>query len=260
MIDFQVIDDIDWMRPSDFVRPDDPILISDRNEGFDIKWLLNNQLQLFINFFLPKQNLLEKVSETLEHDSHLIKEGSKIGWGCFSSIFLFRNISFLFCVVGHRWTVGSLPQWALLQKAKFFLSRSDKFKIQNTKVRNSNYLYETGFYDLTQFLSMLWSKWIKIGGWVGGRESNHKIMANRYLDLVYYKIVKIRKKFWNCLKKYWNLFPGDSSGSGVQREGQVRRNFPLPVLVRPLDRDRRRRQDPHQVELVLSQNRCLSIV
>jgi hypothetical protein len=32
-----VIDDIDWMRPHDFVRPDDPILISDRNEGFDIK-------------------------------------------------------------------------------------------------------------------------------------------------------------------------------------------------------------------------------
>jgi hypothetical protein len=33
----KVIDDIDWFRPHDFVRPDDPILISDRNEGFDIK-------------------------------------------------------------------------------------------------------------------------------------------------------------------------------------------------------------------------------
>ena len=33
----KVIDDIDWMRPQDFVRPDDPILISDRNEGFAIK-------------------------------------------------------------------------------------------------------------------------------------------------------------------------------------------------------------------------------
>lgn len=31
------IDDVEWMRPSDIVRPEDPVLVSDRNEGFDIR-------------------------------------------------------------------------------------------------------------------------------------------------------------------------------------------------------------------------------
>ena len=31
------IDDIEWERPSDIVRPEDPVLVSDRNEGFDIR-------------------------------------------------------------------------------------------------------------------------------------------------------------------------------------------------------------------------------
>ncbi len=31
------IDDVEWMRPSDIVRPEDPNLVSDRNEGFDIR-------------------------------------------------------------------------------------------------------------------------------------------------------------------------------------------------------------------------------
>ena len=31
------IDDVEWMRPHDIARPEDPILVSDRNEGFDIR-------------------------------------------------------------------------------------------------------------------------------------------------------------------------------------------------------------------------------
>ena len=31
------IDDVEWMRPGDIVRPEDPVLVSDRNEGFDIR-------------------------------------------------------------------------------------------------------------------------------------------------------------------------------------------------------------------------------
>ena len=31
------IDDLEWQRPQDFVRPDEPILVSSRNEGFDIR-------------------------------------------------------------------------------------------------------------------------------------------------------------------------------------------------------------------------------
>ncbi len=31
------VDDVEWFRPSDFIRPEDPILVSDRNEGFDIR-------------------------------------------------------------------------------------------------------------------------------------------------------------------------------------------------------------------------------
>lgn len=31
------IDDVEWERPSDIVRPEDPVLVSDRNEGFDIR-------------------------------------------------------------------------------------------------------------------------------------------------------------------------------------------------------------------------------
>ena len=36
------IDDVEWMRPSDIVRPEDPVLVSDRNEGFDIRTRYNN--------------------------------------------------------------------------------------------------------------------------------------------------------------------------------------------------------------------------
>ena len=31
------IDDVEWMRPHDIARPEDPTLVSDRNEGFDIR-------------------------------------------------------------------------------------------------------------------------------------------------------------------------------------------------------------------------------
>ena len=31
------IDDVEWMRPGDIARPEDPVLVSDRNEGFDIR-------------------------------------------------------------------------------------------------------------------------------------------------------------------------------------------------------------------------------
>lgn len=36
------IDDVDWFRPEDFIRPEDPILVSDRNEGFDIRSSLDS--------------------------------------------------------------------------------------------------------------------------------------------------------------------------------------------------------------------------
>jgi hypothetical protein len=36
------IDDVEWMRPHDIARPEDPILVSDRNEGFDIRTSLDS--------------------------------------------------------------------------------------------------------------------------------------------------------------------------------------------------------------------------
>ena len=31
------IDDVEWMRPSEVLRFEEPVLVSDRNEGFDIR-------------------------------------------------------------------------------------------------------------------------------------------------------------------------------------------------------------------------------
>ena len=31
------IDDVEWMRPSEILRFEEPVLVSDRNEGFDIR-------------------------------------------------------------------------------------------------------------------------------------------------------------------------------------------------------------------------------
>ena len=31
------IDDVEWLRPSEILRFEDPVLVSDRNEGFDIR-------------------------------------------------------------------------------------------------------------------------------------------------------------------------------------------------------------------------------
>ena len=36
------IDDVEWERPHDIARPEDPVLVSDRNEGFDIRTSLDS--------------------------------------------------------------------------------------------------------------------------------------------------------------------------------------------------------------------------
>ena len=41
-------EDIVWLRPHDICRPDEPILVSNKNEGFDVK-----QVSYNTEYFLP---------------------------------------------------------------------------------------------------------------------------------------------------------------------------------------------------------------
>ena len=45
------VDDLEWLRPHEFVRPEEPILVSERNEGFDIKIGLDS-------WFVPAMNAI----------------------------------------------------------------------------------------------------------------------------------------------------------------------------------------------------------
>lgn len=36
-------EDIVWLRPQDISRPEDPILVSNKNEGFDIKQVIGHE-------------------------------------------------------------------------------------------------------------------------------------------------------------------------------------------------------------------------
>ena len=41
-------EDIVWLRPHDISRPDEPLLVSNKNEGFDIKQVIK-QIKIFNN-------------------------------------------------------------------------------------------------------------------------------------------------------------------------------------------------------------------
>lgn len=55
------IDDIEWERPSDIVRPEDPVLVSDRNEGFDIRTSLDSWFVPSFSAVAESEALLKQV-------------------------------------------------------------------------------------------------------------------------------------------------------------------------------------------------------
>ncbi len=59
------IDDVEWFRPADFIRPDDPILVSDRNEGFDIRSSLDSWFVPAMGAVAESDSLLKQV---IPHD------------------------------------------------------------------------------------------------------------------------------------------------------------------------------------------------
>ena len=55
------LDDLEWQRPRDFVRPDEPILVSDRNEGFDIRQGLDSWFVPAMGAIAESEALLNQV-------------------------------------------------------------------------------------------------------------------------------------------------------------------------------------------------------
>lgn len=55
------LEDLEWKRPHEFVRPDDPILISDRNEGFDIRVGLDSWFVPAMSAVAESESMLHKV-------------------------------------------------------------------------------------------------------------------------------------------------------------------------------------------------------
>lgn len=55
------VDDVEWFRPSDIVRPEDPILVSDRNEGFDIRTSLDSWFVPAMSAVAESEALLKQV-------------------------------------------------------------------------------------------------------------------------------------------------------------------------------------------------------
>jgi len=55
------IDDVEWMRPGDIARPEDPVLVSDRNEGFDIRTSLDGWFVPAFSAVAESEALLKQV-------------------------------------------------------------------------------------------------------------------------------------------------------------------------------------------------------
>ena len=55
------IDDLEWLRPHDFTRPEEPILVSDRNEGFDIRVGLDSWFVPAMGAIAESEALLNQV-------------------------------------------------------------------------------------------------------------------------------------------------------------------------------------------------------
>ena len=57
----RVEDDVEWMRPHEYLRPEDPILVSERNEGFDIKTTLDSWFVPAMSAIAESESLLRRV-------------------------------------------------------------------------------------------------------------------------------------------------------------------------------------------------------
>jgi len=57
----RVEDDVEWMRPHDYLRPEEPILVSERNEGFDIKTTLDSWFVPAMSAIAESESLLRRV-------------------------------------------------------------------------------------------------------------------------------------------------------------------------------------------------------
>ena len=55
------IDDVEWERPHDIARPEDPVLVSDRNEGFDIRTSLDSWFVPSFSAVAESEGLLKQV-------------------------------------------------------------------------------------------------------------------------------------------------------------------------------------------------------
>lgn len=54
-------DDLEWLRPHEFIRPEEPILVSDRNEGFDIRVGLDSWFVPAMSAVAESEALLNQV-------------------------------------------------------------------------------------------------------------------------------------------------------------------------------------------------------
>jgi len=57
----RVEDDVEWMRPHEYLRPEEPILVSPKNEGFDIKTTLDSWFVPAMSAIAESESLLRRV-------------------------------------------------------------------------------------------------------------------------------------------------------------------------------------------------------
>ena len=57
----RVEDDVEWLRPHEYLRPEDPILVSPKNEGFDIKTTLDSWFVPAMSAIAESESLLRRV-------------------------------------------------------------------------------------------------------------------------------------------------------------------------------------------------------
>ncbi len=57
------IDDLEWLRPPEFVRPEEPVLVSEGNEGFDIRVGLDSWFVPAMGAVAESEALLNQVGE-----------------------------------------------------------------------------------------------------------------------------------------------------------------------------------------------------
>ena len=55
------VEDLEWLRPHEFVRPDEPVLVSERNEGFDIRVGLDSWFVPAMGAIAESEALLNQV-------------------------------------------------------------------------------------------------------------------------------------------------------------------------------------------------------